>query len=56
MDEGGRALGGLDIAVANAGIPGPGGTRTAEAWDTMIGVDLTGVWSTVNAALPHIEA
>ena len=58
VDEGVSALGGLDIAVANAGISSYGGvgTLSPEAWDTMIGVNLTGVWNTVNAAIPHIQA
>ena len=58
VNQGVAALGGLDVAVANAGISGYGGvgTLTSEAWDTMIGVNLTGVWNTVNAAIPHIVA
>jgi (+)-trans-carveol dehydrogenase len=58
VDGGVAALGRLDVVVANAGISGYGGvgTLTREAWDTMIGVNLTGVWNTVDAALPHIEA
>ncbi|WGL54153.1 mycofactocin-coupled SDR family oxidoreductase [Nocardioides sp. BP30] len=58
IEEGVRVLGGLDVVVANAGISGYGGvgTLTPDAWDTMIGVNLTGVWNTVNASIPHIEA
>jgi len=51
-------FGGLDLAVANAGIaPKRVGTiRTGdpELWETIIDVNLLGVWRTVRAALPHV--
>jgi SDR family mycofactocin-dependent oxidoreductase len=50
-------LGGLDIIVANAGIGNGGETldKTSEQdWDDMIGVNLTGVWKTVKAGVPHL--
>ena len=50
--------GGLDIAVANAGIaPEPGTARTMppEEWERVVDVDLMGVWHTVRAALPQIS-
>lgn len=57
VDNGVEQLGGLDVVVANAGI-GNGGARldkTSEAdWDDMIGVNLSGVWKTVKAAVPHL--
>ncbi|MGI5129905.1 mycofactocin-coupled SDR family oxidoreductase [Pseudonocardia sp. CA-107938] len=49
-------LGGLDVAVANAGIVSFGGTLELEerAWRELIDVNLTGVWNTARAALPHL--
>ncbi|KWX23354.1 3-ketoacyl-ACP reductase [Mycolicibacterium wolinskyi] len=50
-------LGRLDIIVANAGIGNGGETldKTSEQdWDDMIGVNLSGVWKTVKAAVPHL--
>jgi NAD(P)-dependent dehydrogenase (short-subunit alcohol dehydrogenase family) len=51
-------FGGLDVAVANAGIAPEGGTaRTMppEEWERVIEVNLMGVWHTVRAALPQIS-
>ena len=51
-------FGGLDVAVANAGIaPKRVGTVRAgdpELWETIVDVNLLGVWRTVRAALPHV--
>jgi SDR family mycofactocin-dependent oxidoreductase len=49
------ALGNLDIIVANAGICTYCKLEemSEEIWETMIGVNLTGVWLTVKAALPQ---
>jgi NAD(P)-dependent dehydrogenase (short-subunit alcohol dehydrogenase family) len=52
-----EAFGGLDIAVANAGIAPPTATVRVideEAFERTIEVDLLGVWRTVRAALPQI--
>lgn len=57
VDSGVEQLGKLDIIVANAGIGNGGQTldRTSEAdWNDMIDVNLSGVWKTVKAAVPHI--
>ncbi len=50
-------FGGLDIVVANAGIsnPSPAWEITEAMWDEMIGVNLTGTWITVAAALPTLR-
>jgi SDR family mycofactocin-dependent oxidoreductase len=59
VDSGVEQLGRLDIIVANAGIGNGGQTldKTSEAdWDDMIDVNLSGVWKTVKAAVPHIIA
>ena len=54
--DGVAALGGLDIAVANAGVCSiqRWDEVTPELWETVIGINLTGVWNTCTAALPHL--
>jgi NAD(P)-dependent dehydrogenase (short-subunit alcohol dehydrogenase family) len=51
-------LGGLDVAVANAGIAQKqfGSVRaiSGEEWERVFEVDMLGVWRTVRAALPQI--
>jgi 3-oxoacyl-[acyl-carrier protein] reductase len=51
-----RALGGIDCVVACAGIARPGATHrtTLDEWDTIIRVNLTGVFLTVRATVPHL--
>ena len=58
LDDGVAQLGRLDIVVANAGIyqPSPALELTDDAWQETIGINLTGVWNTVKAALPHLIA
>jgi len=59
VDDGVSQFGRLDIVSANAGIFSAGlSTELAEkSWQDMLDVNLTGVWHTCNAALPHmIEA
>lgn len=50
------ALGGLDIVCATAGITSRGfSTELSEAaWQTMLDVNLTGVWHTCKVAAPHL--
>jgi NAD(P)-dependent dehydrogenase (short-subunit alcohol dehydrogenase family) len=51
-------FGGLDVAVANAGIAPPKVTTvrgaTTEEWERVFEVDMLGVWRTVRAALPQV--
>ncbi len=57
--DGVAQLGRLDIVVANAGIstdPLTADELSEDAWSTMIDVNLSGVWKTVTAALPHLKA
>ena len=58
LDDGVGLLGRLDIVVANAGIVSFGTAEelTEQAWRDVIDVDLTGVWLTVKAAIPHLRA
>ncbi|MCE0764649.1 mycofactocin-coupled SDR family oxidoreductase [Pseudonocardia kujensis] len=56
VNEGVTELGGLDVAVANAGIASFGAAFeiTDEMWQEMLDVNLTGVWNTARAAVPHL--
>ncbi len=50
-------LGRLDIVVANAGIHAAGAPTweiTEEAWRHTLDINLTGVWHTVKASVPHL--
>jgi (+)-trans-carveol dehydrogenase len=58
LDDAVAQLGQLDIVSANAGILSFGtAARLDEAsWQDMIDVNLTGVWHTAKAAIPHLIA
>ncbi|MCU1651497.1 MAG: NAD(P)-dependent oxidoreductase, partial [Pseudonocardia sp.] len=58
LDTGVAQLGRLDIVAANAGIVSFGAAEelTEQAWRDVIDVNLTGVWHTVKAAIPHLRA
>ncbi|PJJ55178.1 mycofactocin-coupled SDR family oxidoreductase [Compostimonas suwonensis] len=58
VDDGVAQLGRLDIVSANAGIFSFGTMEELDedAWDEMIGVNLTGVWHAAKAAIPHLKA
>ena len=54
--EGVQELGGLDAAVANAGVltVGTWDSTTSEQWRTVVDINLIGTWNTCAAALPHL--
>ncbi len=55
FDEGTRDLGPVSIVLANAGIGAGGSTVSAEQqWEDVIGVNLTGVWTTGRVAIPSM--
>jgi len=58
VDDGVAQLGRLDIVLANAGIASfaPLEDLTDDMWDDMIAINLTGVFKTVRAAVPHLKA
>ncbi|NEW27092.1 mycofactocin-coupled SDR family oxidoreductase [Nocardia cyriacigeorgica] len=58
VDRGVAEFGRLDIVIANAGIntAAPTIEMEEEMWNEMIDINLTGVWKTVRAAVPHIVA
>ncbi|MCZ8377442.1 mycofactocin-coupled SDR family oxidoreductase [Mycobacterium sp. CPCC 205372] len=57
LADGVDQLGRLDIVVANAGIGNAGNKLhklREHIWQDMIDINLTGVWHTVKAAVPHV--
>jgi SDR family mycofactocin-dependent oxidoreductase len=54
--DGVARLGRLDISVANAGVCSiqRWDEVTPELWDTVVGINLTGVWNTCVASIPHL--
>ncbi|MBF4993263.1 mycofactocin-coupled SDR family oxidoreductase [Arthrobacter gandavensis] len=58
VDSGVAELGRLDIVCGNAGIAGfgPADELTDEEWGDMLDINLTGVWHTARAAIPHLKA
>src|ERR1700712_3311142 len=59
VDNGVEQLGRLDVIVANAGVGSKGVKlhKMAEAtWQETIDVNLSGVWKTVKAGVPHLVA
>ena len=58
LDDGVARLGRLDIVSANAGNVSFGRVEdfSEQAWKDIIDVNLTGVWHTAKAAIPHLRA
>ena len=56
LDDGVAQLGRLDIVSANAGIfsLAPTAEMTEEQWGQMIDINLSGVWRTCKATIPHL--
>ncbi|WP_138732420.1 mycofactocin-coupled SDR family oxidoreductase [Modestobacter excelsi] len=56
VDDGVAQLGRLDIVLGNAGVfeIQPALELTDDAWREMIDINLTGVWNTCKATLPHL--
>ncbi len=56
VEKGIAEFGRIDALVANAGIfsLAPAHELTEEMWDDMIAVNLTGVWKSAKAVLPHM--
>jgi len=52
-------FGAIDVVIAGAGVLGPlqtiGATAPAD-WDRVIDINLNGVWRTLKAAAPHVQA
>jgi SDR family mycofactocin-dependent oxidoreductase len=57
IERGVSELGRLDVVVANAGVHSAGAPAwelTADAWRQALDVNVTGVWHTVKATVPHM--
>ncbi|OSC25430.1 oxidoreductase [Mycobacterium vulneris] len=58
IDAGVAALGRLDVVVANAGVHLPGAPSwelDPQVWQRTLDINLTGVWHTARASVPHIS-
>ncbi|MBK1782695.1 mycofactocin-coupled SDR family oxidoreductase [Prauserella cavernicola] len=58
VERGVAELGRLDVVLANAGISSPASTldMSEQTWQDMIDINLTGVWKTLKASVPHVVA
>jgi (+)-trans-carveol dehydrogenase len=58
LQKGIDELGRPDIVIANAGIsgsPAPAALIEEAAWQTMLDINITGVWHTIKVAVPHMS-
>jgi (+)-trans-carveol dehydrogenase len=58
LQQGIDELGRPDIVIANAGIsgsPAPAALIEEAAWQTMLDINITGVWHTIKVAVPHMS-
>ncbi|MGZ5394977.1 MAG: mycofactocin-coupled SDR family oxidoreductase [Mycobacterium sp.] len=58
LQQGIDELGQPDIVIANAGIsgsPAPAALIEEAAWQTMLDINITGVWHTIKVAVPHMS-
>jgi SDR family mycofactocin-dependent oxidoreductase len=55
--DGMAEFGRLDVVCANAGVLSyaPAEVITPEQWNTVLAINLTGVWHTARAAIPHMK-
>jgi NAD(P)-dependent dehydrogenase (short-subunit alcohol dehydrogenase family) len=58
VDEVLRRFGGIDVLVNNAGLiaQGPFASTTRQAWDDLLGVNVTGIFNCVQAVTPSMIA
>jgi (+)-trans-carveol dehydrogenase len=59
VDDGVEQLGRLDIVLASAGVAMMGGRADKmklNSWTATVDINLTGVWNTARAAIPHLIA
>src|SRR6202042_2908610 len=59
VDGGVAELGRLDVVIANAGIHAPGAPSwelDPQVWQRTLDINLTGVWHTLKASVPHLGA
>ena len=57
MNAAAEHFGRIDVVIANAGIAtmAPMATLNPDAFERVIDINLTGVWRTFRAALPHVQ-
>lgn len=57
IDRAAAHFGRIDVVIANAGVSAvaPMATLNPEVFERVVDVNLTGVWRTFRAALPHVE-
>jgi (+)-trans-carveol dehydrogenase len=58
LQQGIDELGRPDIVIANAGIsgsPAPAALIEEATWQTMLDINITGVWHTIKVAVPHMS-